>query len=131
MRAILQNLQPKHEKAIAALLAKRTIAEAAETAGVGESTLLRWLKEESFAATYRDARREAVGLAITQLQQASQEAVLVLRVIARDALAPASARVTAARAILDLAMRGVEIDDLAARMGVLEQQLSALMEELK
>lgn len=113
----------KHEKLLAALLCAPTIQAAAKGAGLSESTALRYLKENEFAGAYRDARREVVSHAVTQLQSACGEAVATLREVAGDAGAPAGSRVAAARSILETSMRAVEIDDLAARVEMLEVQM--------
>ena len=70
-----QKRNRKMETAIAALLSKPTIAEAASTAGISEPTLLRWLKEPEFSTAYREARRESVQHAITRVQIAAAKAV--------------------------------------------------------
>ena len=45
-----------------------------------------------------------------------------LEAIMQDATASASARVSAAKAVLETALKGVEVEDLAARMTALEAQ---------
>src|SRR5215218_1802246 len=69
----------REEAAIAALLACPTIEQAAERAGVGESTLRGWLRDPAFQQRYRSARRQVVEQAISGLQQATGEAVTALR----------------------------------------------------
>jgi DNA-binding MurR/RpiR family transcriptional regulator len=113
-------LTPKQETAIAHLLSERTIAAAATASDISEATLLRWLKKPEFATAYRDARREVVTHAITGLQRSCSEAVATLLAIATNPEAPAAARVTAARTILDTSIRAVELEDLAARVEALE-----------
>ena len=49
-----QNLSPKQEKALASLLALGEVKAAAKDARVGETTLWRWLKDETFARAYRE-----------------------------------------------------------------------------
>ncbi len=45
----------KREVAIAALLSRPTIEEAAQLAGIGEKTLRRWLRDDAdFKAAYRE-----------------------------------------------------------------------------
>lgn len=122
-------LTAKQEKAVIALLTASTIEAAAKCANVSESTLLRWLKETNFSDAYRAARREVVTQSLAQIQQATGEAVETLLSVAKDTTAPASSRVSAARAILDTAVRGVELDDLAARVEALESRLLALGDE--
>ncbi len=54
--------RPKQEEAaISALLSEPTIEAAATRAGIGGSTLRRWLTEPEFKARYRAARRQVVG----------------------------------------------------------------------
>ncbi len=115
----------KHDKLLAALLSAPTIERAAKAAGLSEATALRYLKEDDFKAEYAAARRELVSHAITSLQRQSVGAVAVLCDIANDGTAPASSRVSAARTVLDLAMRAVELEDLQARVEALEGVLKA------
>ena len=58
----------------------------------------------------------------TQLQQIGGDAVGVLRSILRDDRVPASSRVTAARLVLEMAYRGIEIEELALRLEQLERR---------
>ncbi len=117
-------LQEKMEKAICALLSAATVRDAAAAVGIGEQTMHRWLREPSFAAAYRAARREAVQQAVAQLQQRSNEAATVLFAVMLDLSQPAPSRVAAAKTVLDMALRGSELDDLAARIEALERQLA-------
>lgn len=113
----------KNEKLLASLLTAPTIQAAAKGAGISEATALRYLKEAEFQSAYREARREVVSHAVTQLQSACGEAVATLREVAGDGDAPAGSRVSAARVILETSLRAVEIDDLSARVEVLEALL--------
>jgi transposase-like protein len=111
------------EAAVAALLSHATYEEAARAAGVGLSTLVRWLKEPSFAAAVRDARRRTLEQALGALSAATAEAVETLRAClgaGGDAV-----RVRAAVAILEHAMRGAEVTDLEERIAALEAALAA------
>jgi transposase-like protein len=111
------------EAAIAALLTEPTVEAAARRVGVNESTLLRWLKEPEFGTEYRAARRLVVESAIGRLQQAATQAVDAL---ARNLSCGIPAvEVGAAKAVLDQAIRGVELLDLAERVAVLEQAAEA------
>ena len=111
----------KQDQAIAALLVYPTIPAAAKAVGVGETTLWRWLQRDDFQDAYRLAKREAVAQAIAQLQRASGEAVKALSDVMNDPIAPASARVSAAKTILEMAVKGIELEDLAARVEELEK----------
>ncbi|HWQ73619.1 MAG TPA: hypothetical protein VN370_15025 [Desulfitobacteriaceae bacterium] len=115
----------REELALAALIAEPTLAKAAQAAGIGEVTLWRWLQDEDFQNKYRTIRRQAVTQAVAQLQKASSEAVQTLQGIMNDAETPAASRVTAARTILDMSLKAIEIEDLAGRVEALEKALKA------
>ena len=51
-------------------------------------------------------------------------AVLALTDIAQDISCPAGARVSAARTVLEMAIKGVELEDRAARVEELEPQVT-------
>ena len=55
-----------------------------------------------------------------QVQQATGEAVATLRQVMQTADAPASAKVSAAKTILETAVKAVELEDLEARIVALE-----------
>ena len=111
----------KRELFIAALLTEPNIREAAKKAGIGESTGWQWLQDPDFQAEYREARRMAVSQAIAQLQQASSGAVATLCEVMADQEATPASRVTAAKTVLEMAIKGVELEDLAERIEKLEQ----------
>jgi hypothetical protein len=115
----------KMEEAIIALLTQPTIPEAAKAAGVSDTTLWRWLQDPEFQAAYREARQQAVGQAIAQLQQLGSAAVRALKSVIEDEKAPHSARVAAARAAFELAYRGVEVEDLAERVAAIEARFKS------
>jgi hypothetical protein len=73
------------------------------------------------ACGYWDAKRLVVEQAVTNLQRACGKAVETLLAIMQDADNPATARVSCAKAILDTAIKAVEIDDLASRIERLEE----------
>ena len=122
----MHGISRKQDTAIGALLSRPTISAAAESVGIGESTLRRWLKDRDFLAAYRAARREAVSQAVGHLQGACSVAVVALTDISQDVNSPASARVSAARTVLELALKGVELEDLAVRVEELELQVSGV-----
>lgn len=118
---LVDQLSPKQEQAIIALLAQPTVLRAAEATGVAESTMHRWLDEPGFAAAYRAARRKAFSQAIAITSRYAPLAVQVLGKIMSDEKAPHSARVQAATAVLKFSRESIELDDLAARIEALER----------
>ena len=125
MNAQIEHLTPKQDKALTALLSADTVKDAAKAAGVNEATLWRWLQAPLFQQHYRSLRRQLVEAAVAQLQRDCTTAVRVLRQIAEDIQAPASARVTAARAIIDQSVAAVELMDIQERVERLEALLAA------
>lgn len=118
-----EKLSRYQDAAIAALLVEPTIAGAASKAGVNERTLRRWLADcPEFISEYRAARRHAVEVAISQLQQATTEAVETLRRNLR--CGSRHAEIRAAVAILDYAVKGVEIIDLEERLEEVEEYMT-------
>jgi transposase-like protein len=113
----------KKEEAIAALLTQRNIEEAARATGVAATTLLRWMKDPEFDASYREARRAAFGQSVSRLMQASTAAVTTLLKVMLDPGSPASTKVRAADCVLDHSAKAIELEDLEARLAELEGSL--------
>jgi transposase-like protein len=112
-----------HEAAIAALLRTTTLQAAAREAGVNERTLRRWWELPAFQAKYRAAKRELISGAMHTLLHATGTATHTLITIMQDAQQPATARVSAARTVLQLVMQALSNDDINARFMAIEQRL--------
>lgn len=110
-----------YERAAIALLEHPSVVEAARHAEVSETTLYRWMTDAEFQAVYRAARREVVRQAVARLQRACSRAVDTLQAVMESGDSPASARVTAARAVLEMAFKAVELEDIEERVTALEQ----------
>jgi hypothetical protein len=111
----------KWEAAIAALLSEPTIEQAAGKAQVSYRTLKSWLGMPEFSQLYRDARRQIVEAALSQLQRATGEAVETLR--RNLACGEPGPEIRAAVAVLEHAVRAVETLDLAQQLAELKQQI--------
>ena len=103
------------------MLAHPTLRAAAKAVKVSETTLWRWLQEPQFKAAYMEARREAGRQAIAHLQNKAGDAVTCLGKVMNSRTASPSAKVSAARAILEMALKATEIEDLAERLATLEK----------
>ncbi len=112
---------PRQDKLIVALLEHPTLEKAAASIGISDVTLWRWMKKPEFAEAYRKARRDAFSQSVARLQHASSAAVGTLLRIMTDREAPAASRVRAADVVLQIALRGIEMEDLEARLNTLEQ----------
>jgi hypothetical protein len=113
-----QRLTRTQEKAIAALLAERTIQNAAARAKISERTLMYWLKQPAFAAEYRAARQRVVEHAVGILQSASSLAVDTL--VRNLTCGRPGAEIAAANHLLEKSLQAVEQFDVLSRLEVLE-----------
>ena len=120
-----KELSAKKHKAIVALLQKPTIQKAAKSAGIGETTIHRWLADDSFQTVYLQAKRRLVSHAIARIQNASGEAVDVLVEIFRDKDNPPSTRLTAARTVLEMAMKAVGSDEFETGFSEFEKMMGS------
>jgi transposase-like protein len=112
----------KKDAAIAALLKCGNVEQAANAVDIDPQTLRRWTKVPEFRIAYREARREAFSQCVASLQWASSTAVNTLTEIMLNTKASASARVRAAETILNHSEQAFEIEDLLARVEMLEQK---------
>ncbi len=115
----------KKEEAVVALISQRTIEDAARACNIPARTLYRWLKEPEFEAAYRTARRQAYGQSISRQQQGSTAAATTLLKVMVDPASPPSTRVRAAEAVLSHAAKAIEIEDIDARVRLLEEATDA------
>ena len=111
----------RQEQLIVALLEHPTLEKAAAAVGVSDVTLWRSLRKPEFAEAYRKARREAFSQSVARLQHASNAAVGTLLRVMTDREAPAASRVRAADVVLQTALRGMEMEDIEARVSELER----------
>ena len=115
----------RREQAVEALLSTPTVEAAAARAKVGVRTLTRWLNEdETFKRMYRQARRRLVERAISTLQRVSNAAATVLAVELQSDRA--ADRIRAACEVLDRAVGGIELLDLAERLDDIEKRLDEI-----
>jgi hypothetical protein len=108
------------DQAIMALMQHSTLEKAAATLDISDVTLWRWMKKEEFQEAYRKARREAFSQCVARLQNAASAAVSTLLRVMTDKDAPAASRVRAASCVLDNALKGMELEDIEARLQKLE-----------
>lgn len=116
-------LTEKQRRALAALLTAPTAKAAAQMAGIGERTMKRFRAIPAFQRAYRMAQGEMVESAVCQSRQHLTGALSVLADIAADANAPPAARVSAAKASIELALKLGEQSDVLERLAELEKTL--------
>ena len=109
--------------AVAGLAAGLTMTEVARQAGVSDRTIRRWLKRDAFRRRVEDARTELITGTVGRLADSAGEAVATLRQLLREGNPPAT-RLGAARAILEMASRYRESEELERRLTVLEEAVA-------
>ena len=114
-------LDGRQERMILALLEHPTQEKATSALGISTVTLWRAMQKPEFMEGYRKARREAFSQSVARLQHASNAAVGTLLRVMTDREAPAASRVRAADVVLQTALRGMEMEDLEARLNRLER----------
>ena len=115
----------KKEEAIAALLSHRSVEDASRAVGLNPNTLLRWLQTPEFVKEYRKARREAVHQSVARMQQATGAAATTVLKLMTDMNIPAAVRLRAAECVFDRAFKGIELEDIEARVSELERATEA------
>jgi AcrR family transcriptional regulator len=108
------------ERLLIALIETSSIREAAKKSGIGEATIYRFLQDKEFLAEYRNARRQTVEAAISQLQNAAGAAVETLKSNLHCENPAISVR--ASQIILDFAFKGLETTDILLRLEEIERE---------
>ena len=114
-------MNTKQAKALSALLTNPTKEQAAAAAGIGISTMKRYLADQDFQTEYRKAVSKLIEDAATQAKQSLSPALSCLREIVNDGEETATARIQAARALLEYGLRLTEVYDLSQRIDRLEE----------
>jgi hypothetical protein len=110
----------RHELAISALLTSGSITEASQKTGLSERTIYRYLRNPEFQSMFKQAKMRLLDGAISKLRTEASGAVDVLAAIAHDRNASDTARVAAARSILQFAVEYGQTADIEERLQELE-----------
>ena len=109
------------ETIIAALLSCPTLEATAEQCGLSIRQLYDRRQNSDFVRKLKEAQAEALATTTRYLQRASGNAANVLAEIAESPGRPAQVRISAARAVLDMAAKYTEAVDVQARLEALER----------
>lgn len=122
----MAKLTAKQEKFIIALMQTSTIVDACKQAGITGNTGHKYLNDPGFNREYLKVRRGTMQQATNKLQQSAMIAVETLENVMTDVEnSTPSARVQAARAVLENAYRSLELDDMQQRIEQLEERLGS------
>lgn len=114
-------LNQRQDKFLKALLETSSVEEACRMADINKNTGYKYLKDETFMKEYRSIRRQLMQDVTAKLQKSSIDAVNTLNEVMLDDTATPSSRVQAAKNVLDVAYRSIEIDDTQERLEELEK----------
>jgi transcriptional regulator with XRE-family HTH domain len=112
----------KRERAVCALIEKKTVKEAAKVVGVSTKTLARWMKEESFEHLYKETVSEVFKVATRRLRGMVGRMVGTLETVAVGKKTPAAARVSAALGALRVAQDAEILEGIEAEISKMERE---------
>lgn len=113
----------RQEKGIQALISCPTQRAAAKAAGVGVSTLREWMKQDEFKTAYKAAVQGLLEAATRKAQRSFDPALDALLAIVSDDTQQPTARISAARAILEFGLKLTETTDIFADVQEIERIL--------
>ena len=105
-------LTAKHMAGIAALLTSPSVRAAAQSCGVGETTFYAWLRLPAFQEALGKAGGDALRQAMGRLQARAGMAIDTLEAVCSSPDEGGSAKVAAARAILDFGFRALQVNEI-------------------
>jgi hypothetical protein len=118
----IESLPANQRRAVRALLTKQTIEGAAKFANVGESSIYRWLSDDSFRSALIEAEGTALDSATRRLVGLSEAAIAVITQLLIDREAAPLIRLHAAQTVLGHMMKMVELRNFEARLAILENK---------
>ena len=114
-------LTRNQRRAIPALLSHRSISEAAESIGLADRTIYRYLEEKHFREALTEAERASIDEAGLRLLGGQDKALSVLEGIMDNPRADNSNRRLAAKGWLDLVLKWRELWNVEDRLEALEK----------
>lgn len=118
----------KQRRLIEALLAGQSVTAATRQLGINRATFYRWAKQDAFKTALADAEAELLANAMRRLLSMQSGALDALSDLVSDRRLP-GARLAAAKAILDTALRFRNVIELESRLAGLEKRLSEVDNE--
>jgi DNA invertase Pin-like site-specific DNA recombinase len=119
-------LTPQQETALELLLSGNSTVRVCQELSIDRVTLYRWRQNERFATAYAEARRAISERTRELLSLAASRAVRrLVELMENDAQieVPASVQYAAARSILDLHFKGIELEDVQESVDELRRLL--------
>ena len=123
----LAALSPRQQAALPIVACSPTIVQAARAAGVGESTLRRWLANPAFSACLAELRSQSANVARQKLLELTPLCVSVLA----DAMChpDPAIRLRAANYALSFNLRAAELETVRSNLNNLENAINLLQQQ--
>jgi hypothetical protein len=118
----LQGLTARQAQALPIFAASPTVEGACRKAGISKTTAYAWAKQPAFREALDAARTAILVQALGALKAATSQAVQTITHLAAKGV-PESVRLSAARTILESALRARELEDLDGRIKELEARV--------
>ena len=119
-----EKLTKRQESFLGNLLLTGNVSKASELSNITRQTGYGYMKNATFKKIYRERRSEQLKESTALLQNASIEAVEVLRNIMNDETVSPYARVQSAQTMLTTAYKAVETVEFVEQLEILETKLS-------
>ena len=113
----------KQKAALQALMQFTSRKEAAAAAGIAERTLREYLHDEAFVAELNRLYDDWMDECTRELQQAVKMAIQTLKGSLSDEAASVPAKIAAAKAILEMAPKYLELNNIIQRIDALEKDM--------
>jgi hypothetical protein len=126
-----ENLTPKEQALLAALLTEPTLTAAAEKAGIHRNTARRYMQREEFKAAHRDAQDAMFGASFSSAQSLSELADKRIRELIEDSSTPVSVRARLLIHVRTHALRAMEVRRGVMEMEEFETELAELRQMLE
>lgn len=117
-------LTNRQQRAIAALLASRSIADAAQAVDVTDRTLYRWMQIPEFKAALASAEGELIDGATRRLLQLQDAAITTVALVMADEKYSPTVRLRAAGIVLDHLLKLRELRNVEQRLAALEATIA-------
>ena len=119
----MQDLKPKQVQLLEAYLTEPSFEASYKKVGLSKPTALKYRNDPAFKQAYTVSKRKMMEEVTTRLQQASFEAVDVLREVMNDVDSTPTARIQGAKAVIENAYKGIELEDISLRLEAIEESL--------
>ena len=122
----LSALSPRQQAALPIVACFPTIVQAARAAGIGESTLRRWLNDPAFRGCLAELRRQSANVTRQKLLELTPLCVSVLADAMLDS--DPAIRLRAVNYALSFNLRAAELENLRSDLNHLETAISLLQQ---